>query len=145
MHNYSEITTRRRFINYFGALFRSRNNCLSGTELKMRGWDFFYFSRRSRKQQAMAVLAHSPDSEVTYSFLAEEYADEASLAMRCEGAIVSPPRSAIIASRLERFRRLMKKSLAYRDPSQILRAEQCEANLLGCLHHVAGNPLPHQS
>jgi hypothetical protein len=111
-------------------------------ELNMRGWDFFYFSRRSRKQRLMAGIAHSLESEVTYSFLAEEYADEASLAMRCESAVASRPRSTIIAGRLERFQKFMKKCLVYRDPAKTLQAERCESDLLSRLHHVVGNPLP---
>jgi len=87
-------------------------------------------------------VANSLDSEVTYSFLAEEYADEASLAMRCETVIASRPHIAIVAGRIERFRRLMKKSLVYRDPAKILQAERCGSDLLGRLNHVAGNPLP---
>ena len=76
----------------------------------MRGWDFFYFSRRSRKQRSMAITALSPECEMTYSLLAEEYADQASLAMVCEKAIAAPPYSITLAGRLERFRKLMKKA-----------------------------------
>jgi hypothetical protein len=83
----------------------------------MRGWDFFYFSRRSRKQRSMAVAAHLPECEVAYSLLAEEFAEEASLAMVCDEATPALPRSYVLAGRLRRFRMLMKKSTEKCAPS----------------------------
>lgn len=92
----------------------------------------------------MAVLTRSEESEISYSFLAEEYADQASLAMRCESTIVLPPCSTVVAGRLERFRRLMKKSLSYRDPAKILQAERYQSDLLGRLDHVIDNSHPNR-
>lgn len=46
----------------------------------MRGWDFYYYSRRCRKHRMMAAASNSPKAVETHRLLARLYADRAARA-----------------------------------------------------------------
>jgi hypothetical protein len=47
----------------------------------MKGWDFFYYSRRCRKQRLMAAAASFPPAVKLHRELAKAYADRAARAI----------------------------------------------------------------